>query len=67
MPTTIAHTMMDDSILSVPQIEAKIREVERHVAALERLEKILGPLHIDAEPIRLMVRDKRRHYCEQQP
>ena len=64
MPTTYSHLMHDDSILTAAQIESRIRDVERHLAALERLEKILGPLGVDAESVRLAVRDLRRQYGE---
>lgn len=59
-----SFTMHDDSILTTAQIASRIREAEGHLAALERLEKVLGPLHVDAESVRLALRDLKAHYVE---
>lgn len=57
-----SYTMHDDTILTQAQIAAKIRQVEDHLAALERLEKVLGPLHVDYESVRLALNSLRREY-----
>jgi hypothetical protein len=53
MATTYSHSMADDSIKSEAEIRAIVRKAERLMGELQRIEKVLGPLGVDHESVRI--------------